>query len=580
MKKKTASKVLAGILASAMIFGMAACTNDTGDNPGGQNATPAPSGQNATPAPAAQNTPAPAPELKKISIALPAQNQIDHTEPNEWYDKLVADLNEYVGIEIDWQWMNSDSYYDQLAEKIKAGNVADVLIGPADPTDSTVINAAREGLFWDIAPYYKDYDNLAAIPELTMRALSDNGAIYMLPRTRDLGRWGFGYRYDWAEKLNVLPKGAPSHEDMDDPSKGEPMTWQEFYDMLYAFTYNDPDGNGKDDTVGLMFDQWYTAFKMIYAWFGVANEWGLDANGDLIHYSQTPEFKEALKAIHGLYADGLMNDGSIEGIPAFDEIGAGGLRTTYIAGGKAGVFFQCVDDVRKAETGGNGLRSQGFGSEVVPAIRLESACDTGKGIITAPNGSGFNGTILISTVNIKTVDQVRKVLDVLNKLNDGEAIVLADYGWEGKTFDMVDGYVRQWDQNSEDTKPLLEAAGVSTTNYRMGFNQIRTMVTAPENAQTITTAPATDNLNKRETYLRNEWTRNYCLPNYGSGYSSEIWKVAVVQEGLNAQLTDMQVNFIKTGDETALDEAISRWMSSGGAKVTEEMNEQYHAAGN
>lgn len=579
MKKKTGSKVFAGILASAMIFSMAACSGDSGDNSSGQNTTPAPSGQNATPAPAAQNTPAPAPELTKISIALPAAGDNDHTEADALYDKLVKEINEYVGIEIDWQWMDYNGYYDVLSEKIIAGNVADVIIGPAAADDATALGAAREGLFWDIAPYYKDYDNLAAIPELTWTAMSDNGHIYMIPRTRDIGRWGFGYRYDWATKLNVLPQNAPTPEELSDPSKGGVMTWQEFYDMLYAFTYNDPDGNGVNDTVGLLLDQWYDGLKVFFAWFGVPNEWGVDANGNLIHYSQTPEYKEALNALHTLYADGLINDGSIEGIPVFDEIGAGKIRGPYVSKGKSGVYVQCVDDVRKAETGGEALREQGFGTAEIPAIRMESAVDTGKGIITAPNGSGYNGTIMISTINIKTEDQVKKVLDVLNKLNDGTMTALIDYGWEGVTYDMVDGYVRRWDPKDEVTGPMLQNAG-GNTRYKLGFNQILTLKTAPENAQTITTPATTDNLNKREEYLRYTWSEQYCLPNYGSGYDSETWKLKVVQDGLNDQLIDLQIKFIKEGDEAALDEALARWMSSGGAKVTEEKNEQYHAAGN
>ena len=31
----------------------------------------------------------------------------------------------------------------------------------------------------------------------------------------------------------------------------EPTTLDELYDVIHAFTFNDPDGNGKDDTFGL-----------------------------------------------------------------------------------------------------------------------------------------------------------------------------------------------------------------------------------------------------------------------------------------------------------------------------------------
>lgn len=50
---------------------------------------------------------------------------------------------------------------------------------------------------------------------------------------------GWFVRDDWLENVGI------ELEDCSTVSK------QEFYDMLYAFTYNDPDGNGVDDTYGL-----------------------------------------------------------------------------------------------------------------------------------------------------------------------------------------------------------------------------------------------------------------------------------------------------------------------------------------
>jgi hypothetical protein len=51
----------------------------------------------------------------------------------------------------------------------------------------------------------------------------------------------FYYRRDWAAKI-----GYPNR----------PKDMEEFYQILYAFTYNDPDGNGRNDTHGLAFAEW------------------------------------------------------------------------------------------------------------------------------------------------------------------------------------------------------------------------------------------------------------------------------------------------------------------------------------
>ena len=506
----------------------------------------------------------------KITFSVPAQNDVEHLEADEWYDKLVAEINEYTNMDVTYEWVASAAYFDQLAEKIKAGNVADVVVGPTKADDPVVLAAAREGLFWDIAPYIDEYDNLAAVSDAIWTGMSDNGAIYFLPRTRNIGRNGFGYRQDWAEKLGL--------------KISDPMTWQEFKDMLYAFTYNDPDGNGKADTQGLIVDSWHGAFEIIMAWFNVPTNWGLDKNGDLIYYVETQEYKNAIKEIRELYAQGVINDGSVEGIPVYTDLGPGSIRKDYVSGGKAGVYIQCLDDVRKGETGGGGLLEQGFGTDDKPAIRLESFVDTGNGTHVRPFGTGINGTILISTVNIKTEDQLKRVLGYLNDINDGKMVELMDYGWEGKTYEInADGYVDLWVPagGNDEAAAKLAAAGVSSTNYRMGFNQIRTLVTAPENAQTITTPPASTEITKREQYLLNEWNPQYTIADMGAGYKSETWMDTTTQEALNKIILDAETAYIKGEvDENAIDDAIARWKAAGGDQVTKEMNELYHAAGN
>ena len=61
-----------------------------------------------------------------------------------------------------------------------------------------------------------------------------NGEQYVIPYGTLGGAYGAVIRQDWLDKL-----GLPM-----------PTNLQELHDVLYAFTYNDPDGNGEDDTWG------------------------------------------------------------------------------------------------------------------------------------------------------------------------------------------------------------------------------------------------------------------------------------------------------------------------------------------
>ena len=93
-----------------------------------------------------------------------------------------------------------------------------------------------------------------------------------IPRTRVIGRYGLSYRTDWFEKLK------------DEYHLVEPSTPEAVYNMLYAFTYGDPDGNGIDDTIGMEMTSLTDPFDIIQTWFGCGNGWA-DVDGQLLPVS-------------------------------------------------------------------------------------------------------------------------------------------------------------------------------------------------------------------------------------------------------------------------------------------------------
>lgn len=61
-----------------------------------------------------------------------------------------------------------------------------------------------------------------------------DGRLYGLPLERGLSRDALTYRYDWLQNLGLE----------------EPKTVEDLVNMFLAFTNDDPDGNGEDDTYG------------------------------------------------------------------------------------------------------------------------------------------------------------------------------------------------------------------------------------------------------------------------------------------------------------------------------------------
>ena len=555
MKKNVASKILAGALATSMVLSMAACgegETESSASSSSKSSTASTSSSTSTASSssaAAEPTAEPGPDMTPLSITISLPSDETHTDANTEYDRLVADLNEYLQMDITWEWLDSNTYYDQLALDIIAGDVADVMVVGKD---STFLQAAEEGLFWDLTDYLDDYDNLATIPEATRANAAYNGKIYGIPRSRTLARNGLGYRLDWLNNLGLA----------------EPTDWESFSDMLYAFTYNDPDGNGVDDTVGLFLDSWSGAWDIMMTWFGVPNTWGIDENGDLIHKSQTEEYKTALAAFRELYAQGVINNGA-NGIPDFQEVGAGKARNEGLRAQLGGAGIQVLDDLRKVQTY---FVEQGLTTDEEVLFTLQGAVDTGLGTLCYPT-TGMNNMIAISTKTVKTEDQLKRVLQMLNDMNDGECMNLIEYGWEGVTYGLDEnGYVELWSGDD------LTAVGVTTVNYRNGFNQVIPYFTAEANARPVTTAPASTPITILENELYNE-NIQYCVTNYGASYTSETY----VANGtaLDTILSEAQLKYIIGEiDEAGLEEQLKTWWTAGGEQVTKEMNDLYHAAGN
>ena len=130
-------------------------------------------------------------------------------------------------------------------------------------------------------------------------------------------------REDWRQKLN-LP---------------EPKTMQDVLDISKAFTERDPDGNGKDDTVGLAIDNGLTLnvgntsglagfYESYHAYPGI---WVKDESGKLVWGATRPEMKNALKALQDLYKAGQIN----KEFPTED----GNKVNEMLVSGKAGIFY-------------------------------------------------------------------------------------------------------------------------------------------------------------------------------------------------------------------------------------------------
>lgn len=88
-----------------------------------------------------------------------------------------------------------------------------------------------------------------------------------------------------------------------------PDTLDELGKVLYSYTYNDPDGNDKNDTYGLS----SSSLNAVYGSYGYIPEFWAERDGYLTYGAIQPEMKDALALLRKWYADGVIDPEFVTG---------------------------------------------------------------------------------------------------------------------------------------------------------------------------------------------------------------------------------------------------------------------------
>lgn len=121
------------------------------------------------------------------------------------------------------------------------------------------------------------------------RIRRSNGEIYAVFNKFEQGTMPI-IRMDWLKKL-----GLPV-----------PKTFDDYYNVLKAFTFNDPDGNGKNDTYGAVMG--YTLYDSsgLFGAYGLARGFQKDASGNLYSPYATDAAIPVYQFFARLYKEGIL----------------------------------------------------------------------------------------------------------------------------------------------------------------------------------------------------------------------------------------------------------------------------------
>lgn len=221
-----------------------------------------------------------------------------------------------------------DDYTQKLTMAIASNELPDLMDLPPEEFSEL----ANAGMLADITDSYeKDASDLLKQTievdgGIQLASAKVDGKLYGLPQlsaadgTCDL-LW---IRTDWPENLGLKA----------------PTTMDELIEVAKAFRYNDPDGNGQDDTWGIGFQKAIVSedgaspgsYEGFFAAYGAyAKAWVKGDDGKITYSGINNGIKDALTQLNQMYEDGLID-------PEF------GVKDTVklgedISAGKVGMFY-------------------------------------------------------------------------------------------------------------------------------------------------------------------------------------------------------------------------------------------------
>jgi len=354
-------------------------------------------------------------------------------------EKVLKLIEEAANVKLDIEWVPDNNYNEKLNTAFATGTLSQVVSVGFEHLDQ-FREAIKDDQFWEIGPYLDEYENLSNLKESILENSKIDGEIYGIYQGRPLSRQGIVYRKDWADNLGL----------------STPTTVEELFEMARAFTEDDPNGNGKNDTIGITDrgDLVYGAFKTISSWFGTPNNWG-EKDGQLLPEFMFPEYIETMDYMKDLRDNGYINKDFP--ITSKDDSAA------MLKNGKAGIRIGGMADVGS---------TYNDAKELDPDIEYDV-----HNYIEGPNGEfgtwsipGFGSLFLFPKSATETEEELKEILAFYNEMMGPEVANLLYWGIEDEHYTLIDGKAKVTEDQQKfdrEVKPYLSLeVGEPETNGR------------------------------------------------------------------------------------------------------------------
>ncbi|WP_405067449.1 extracellular solute-binding protein [Kribbella sp. NBC_01510] len=459
--------------------------------------------------------------------------------------ELQQAVEKLIGKKLKITWVPNAEYGDKSNVTLASDKIPDVMV--ANEKSPSFVKAAEAGAFWDLTGKLDKYPNLKPANEQTAKNSMTNGKTYGIYRVRPLLRSGIVIRKDWLAKLGLK----------------EPQTVDDLYTIAKAFTDQDPDGNGKKDTYGLIIPKWpgnyasASPYDVVETWFGAPNGWG-ERDGKLVPGFDTPEFLTANEWLRKWVQEGLVN-------PDFATLDSANWNDPFVQG-KGGMII----DVNVRAT------------QLLDLFKEKNPKDFDKvtlvGNLKRSDGqkfsypfTGYNMVMAISKQHIRTEEQLDQVLQTLDKLESKEGSILLTNGIEGRNFKSDGQYAVPINQDDPKVKAIQN-------DVDKGFIQLGTRASVGLGAYALRPSDeASRAMRAKFDVLMNEDLKTAVF----NPALSVIAPTAVAKgQTLDTIIPDARIKYLSGAiTEDQLKAQIKRWYDGGGTQIVQEVNDLAAKAG-
>lgn len=470
MKKNVVKRLLAGAMVGTMAVSMLAGCGSGNDDSAKKEETKKEESVEAEGETETEESDKPDTWIADRTIKIQAYvGDIGDTLPEDFNNtETMKKITELTGIKLEVNYTPGDSNAKVLAAQLAAGTIPDVIVSYLDnstrPEFPLLYKAAKDGMFCDLSEFmqnsniFSKYYEEGYLPDDTYNNIvfrDDLDGVYLLHLNID--EVDRSMEYDPSDEYigGMYIQKAIADDLGIDTTKIN--TQEDLYDLLVKIKeggYKDDNGN---DVYPIGPKYWGGSVDALqyvitgYDW-GVSADFNLDTDGKVKHIAETDYVYDGINYVRKLLDEGLMNP-----------------------------EFFTMDDTRAEEVSKNhnsaiiadvhNYEEIIYGSEDwIPLGPLNDISGDNKDIVS---GKGGRGCMAISA----DAENPEEIFQFFDWLSSKEGQIIAQYGAEGVSYDMVDGYPRLKDEvleklNAGDTDYLINNVGAGfggSGNYFFEF---------------------------------------------------------------------------------------------------------------